>query len=93
MCHVRILWEGDTLPLAAAGQMLHGKALYRDIWFDKPPLVPVFYLLSGARDGWALRSGRRAVCAAGLLDRIPVRARSVGGARRASGPRDCWDSF
>lgn len=55
MCHVHILWEGDTLPLASAGQMLHGKALYRDIWFDKPPLVPVFYLLSGARAGWALR--------------------------------------
>ena len=22
MCHVEILWEGDTLPLAAARQML-----------------------------------------------------------------------
>ena len=55
MCHVRILWEGDTLPLAAAAQILHGKVLFRDIWFDKPPLVPLFYLLAGARDGWALR--------------------------------------
>jgi hypothetical protein len=55
MCHVHILWEGDTLPLAAAGQMAHGKVLYRDIWFDKPPLVPVFYLLSAATAGWALR--------------------------------------
>jgi hypothetical protein len=55
MCHTRILWEGDTLPLAAAAQMLRGKVLFRDIWFDKPPLVPVFYLLAGARDGWPLR--------------------------------------
>ena len=35
--------------------MAHGKALYRDIWYDKPPLVPVFYLLSGAQPGWGLR--------------------------------------
>ena len=55
MCHTGILWEGDALPLAAAGQMLHGKFLYRDIWYDKPPLVPVFQLLSGAAAGWLLR--------------------------------------
>lgn len=55
LCHVRILWEGDTYPLAAARQMLHGKVLYRDIWFDKPPLLPAAYLLWGARAGWALR--------------------------------------
>ncbi len=55
LCHVGILWEGDTLPLATAQQMLRGKVLYRDIWFDKPPLVPAFYLLWGARAGWPLR--------------------------------------
>jgi len=55
MCHTGILWEGDALPMAAAGQMLHGKALYRDIWYDKPPLVPAFHLLCGARPGWELR--------------------------------------
>jgi hypothetical protein len=55
LCHTHILWEGDTLPLAAAAQLAHGKALYRDIWYDKPPLVPAFYLLSGAQAGWALR--------------------------------------
>jgi 4-amino-4-deoxy-L-arabinose transferase-like glycosyltransferase len=55
LCHLHVLWEGDTLPLAAAVQMAHGKALYRDVWFDKPPLVPAFYLLSGAREGWPLR--------------------------------------
>ncbi len=35
--------------------MLHGKALYREIWFDKPPLVAAFHLLCGAADGWPLR--------------------------------------
>lgn len=55
LCHLRVLWEGDAYPLAAAVQMLHGKPLYNGIWFDKPPLVPAFYLLSGARPGWALR--------------------------------------
>jgi hypothetical protein len=55
MCHTGILWEGDALPLAAAGQMLHGKVLFRDIWFDKPPLVPAFHLLSGGGPGWPLR--------------------------------------
>lgn len=56
-CHVAILWEGDTLPLAAAQQMADGKTLYRDIWFDKPPLLPVVHLLWGARAGWPLRLG------------------------------------
>jgi hypothetical protein len=51
LCHIGILWEGDTLPLAAAQQMLHGKTLYRDIWFDKPPLLPLFYIAAGARAG------------------------------------------
>ncbi|HUP02823.1 MAG TPA: hypothetical protein VMU19_02460, partial [Bryobacteraceae bacterium] len=55
LCHTAILWEGDAYPLAAARQMLLGRALYRDIWFDKPPLLPLFYFLSGARPGWALR--------------------------------------
>jgi hypothetical protein len=55
MCHMGILWAEESLPLAAAGQMLHGKTLYRDIWFDKPPLLPAAYLLWGARAGWPLR--------------------------------------
>jgi hypothetical protein len=55
LCHTGILWEGDTLPLAAAGEMRAGNVLYREVWFDKPPLVPAFYLLSGARPGWELR--------------------------------------
>ena len=55
LCHIHILWEGDSYPLAAAQQMARGKVLYRDIWFDKPPLLPAAYLLFGARDGAALR--------------------------------------
>ena len=55
MCHSGILWEGDGYPLAAAQQILHGKALYRGIWFDKPPLVALVYLLFGALPGWPLR--------------------------------------
>ncbi len=41
--------------MAAAGQMLKGAALYRGIWFDKPPLWAAYYLLSGARPGWPVR--------------------------------------
>jgi len=62
MCHKAILWEGDTLPLATAGQMLDGKVVYRDIWYDKPPLVPAFFLLSGARAGWTLRLADALYC-------------------------------
>ena len=35
--------------------MLAGKALYRDIWFDKPPLSALFYVLIDARTGFVLR--------------------------------------
>lgn len=55
LCHVDILWAEEDLPLATAIQMLHGKVIYRDVWFDKPPLTSAIYLLWGARDGWILR--------------------------------------
>jgi Dolichyl-phosphate-mannose-protein mannosyltransferase len=55
LCHVGILWEGDAYPLAGARQMLYGHPLYRGIFFDKPPLLPVAYLLFGAAAGWPLR--------------------------------------
>ena len=54
-CHVKILWVEEAYPMAAAIQLLHGKALYRDVIFDKPPLSPLFYLLFGAWPGWPLR--------------------------------------
>jgi hypothetical protein len=53
--HAGVLWEGDGLPLAAALQMSRGSVLYRDVWFDKPPLVAALYLLWGAKSGVALR--------------------------------------
>jgi hypothetical protein len=55
LAHSGVLWEGDVLPGAAALQMTRGSVLYRDIWFDKPLLVPAIYLLWGARIGVALR--------------------------------------
>lgn len=50
-----MLWTEETLPLAAALQMKHGAILYRDIWFDKPPLLPAVYLLWGVQLGAVLR--------------------------------------
>lgn len=50
-----MLWEGDVLPGASALQMMRGAVLYRDVWFDKPPLVPAVYLLWGAQIGAPLR--------------------------------------
>jgi hypothetical protein len=50
------------LPLAAARQILLGKTLYHDNWFDKPPLVPLFYVLWGARIGITLRLAGALYC-------------------------------
>ena len=41
--------------MAAAIQILDGKMLYRDVWFDKPPLSALVYLLWDARMGVILR--------------------------------------
>jgi hypothetical protein len=35
--------------------MMHGKTIYRDIWYDKPSLVAAFHMLADGRDGWPLR--------------------------------------
>jgi hypothetical protein len=55
LCHVNILWADEDYHLAAAIQMLHGKMLYRDLWYDKPPLSALVALLFGAWPGWPLR--------------------------------------
>ncbi len=55
LCHLDIVWVEEGYPSAAAIQVLDGKALYRDVWFDKPPLSPFLYLLWGAQIGWPLR--------------------------------------
>ncbi|HYI97320.1 MAG TPA: hypothetical protein VEX68_27525 [Bryobacteraceae bacterium] len=53
--HVDLLWIEEAYPMAAAAEVLRGKMLYRDIWFDKPPLYALFYVLFGATPGWPLR--------------------------------------
>jgi hypothetical protein len=55
LCHSGIVWVEEAYPSAAAIQILYGKTLYRDIWFDKPPLFPLTYLLWGAHIGLPLR--------------------------------------
>lgn len=55
LCHLDLLWVEEAYPMAAAAEVLRGKLLYRDIWFDKPPLYALFYLLCGAQMGWPLR--------------------------------------
>ena len=55
LCHTGIVWVEEAYPTAAAIQLLDGKLLYRDIWFDKPPLAAYTYLLWDARIGVPLR--------------------------------------
>jgi hypothetical protein len=55
LCHSGIVWVEEAYPAAAAIQILSGKALYRDVWFDKPPLTALVYLLWDARMGVLLR--------------------------------------
>jgi hypothetical protein len=54
-CHTGILWVEEAYPTAAAQQMMAGKFLYRDIWFDKPPLYALVYLWWDADTGVGLR--------------------------------------
>jgi hypothetical protein len=55
LIHHDLIWVEEAYGLAAAAEVLRGKVLYRDIWFDKPPLYAWFYLLCGAQPGWPLR--------------------------------------
>ena len=55
LCHSGIVWVEEAYPTAAAIQILDGKSLYRDVWFDKPPLSALIYLLWDARIGVILR--------------------------------------
>src|SRR5256885_13684251 len=64
LCHVNILWADEDYHLAAAIQMLHGKMLYRDLWYDKPPLTALVALLFGGWPGLPLRLAGTVVVAA-----------------------------
>ncbi|MGA7410922.1 MAG: hypothetical protein WBW33_10585 [Bryobacteraceae bacterium] len=55
LCHLHILWAEEGYGSAGAVQILHGKMIYRDFWFDKPPLAALLYVLWGGSAGWALR--------------------------------------
>ncbi len=55
LCHLRLIWVEEAYGMAAASELLRGKHLYSDVWFDKPPIYAWFYLLSGAMPGWPLR--------------------------------------
>jgi 4-amino-4-deoxy-L-arabinose transferase-like glycosyltransferase len=55
LCHVHILWADEDYHMAAAIQTLHGKLLYRDLWYDKPPLSAWIYAAMGGFAGWPLR--------------------------------------
>ena len=55
LCHTGVVWVEEAYPAAAAIQILDGKMLYRDVWFDKPPLSALVYLLWDARMGVTLR--------------------------------------
>jgi hypothetical protein len=57
LCHVNVLWVDEAYGLAAARRILEGATLYRDVWFDKPPLYAWIYLAWGAEAGLALRVG------------------------------------
>lgn len=56
-CHVDVLWVDEAYGMAGARRILEGAELYRDVWFDKPPLYAWIYLLWGAETGWPLRLG------------------------------------
>src|SRR5579859_3261738 len=76
LLHAPILWADDNLPLAAAMELARGKTLYRDVWFDKPPLVAWLALLWGARAGLALRlAGGLYVLAAAAMAGLAARSR------------------
>jgi hypothetical protein len=55
LCHTGLVWVEEAYPAAGAIQMLAGKTIYRNFWFDKPPLTPLVYLAWGGHAGVALR--------------------------------------
>jgi hypothetical protein len=55
LAHADLLWVEESYGLAAAREILAGKSLYSQIWFDKPPIYAWIYLLWGAKTGLVLR--------------------------------------
>jgi 4-amino-4-deoxy-L-arabinose transferase-like glycosyltransferase len=84
LCHLHILWADEGYGAAGALQILDGKALYRDIWFDKPPLSAWLYVLWGALPGWPMR------IAGAVLAWLAVLAAFLCGARLWSQREGIW---
>ena len=61
-------------------QVLHGKALYRDLWYDKPPLnVAAYYAAFGAAGGACdLRLASAIYALIDLRDGVPFRDAACG---------------
>ncbi|MCX6590873.1 MAG: hypothetical protein NTZ56_05055 [Acidobacteria bacterium] len=55
LLHSNVLWVEEAYPTTAAINILAGRSLYSDFWFDKPPLFPLLYTLWGAQTGALLR--------------------------------------
>ena len=55
LLHSNVLWVEEAYPTAAAINILAGRNLYADFWFDKPPLFAFLYTLWGAQTGALLR--------------------------------------
>jgi len=55
LAHLDLLWVEEAYGMVAARELLRGRSLYHDIWFDKPPVYAWFYLLCGAEPGLGLR--------------------------------------
>jgi hypothetical protein len=55
LLHSNVLWVEEAYPTTAALNILAGRSLYADFWFDKPPLFPLLYTLWGAQTGALLR--------------------------------------
>src|SRR3954453_19872220 len=53
--HLRLVWVEEAYGLAAAAELLRGKSLYAEVWFDKPPAYAWFYEFCGAQAGWPVR--------------------------------------
>ena len=70
-----MLWAEEDLPLAVALQMKHGAVIYRDAWFDKPPLVPAVYLIWDVATGALLRFAGAVYCLIACLLAYGIAAR------------------
>jgi hypothetical protein len=80
LLHLNILWAEETLPLAAARQMHFGHTLYREIWFDKPPVAPLLAWAVGESAAWRIAGALYAWLACWIAWAF---ARDLWGAREA----------